>query len=186
MIFINFKTIIFTFILLSSCSFQTLNKYSDNSKSTQIKSNKFKNQVKLKRDKIKKKKLENLYVANSPRQSVVFEFRKERYLEGIQNKEVDNKIDYAQKALQATFKMFSKAPTTGMEHLKIKNTPRKIKFNFENFYTSTVNYNKIDEDINVLVLLPFSNKFRSIGQKIRKAIDLGILQSKNIMMYSFL
>ena len=179
MTFINFKTIIFTFILLSSCSFQTLNKYSDDSKSTHIKSNKFKNQVKLKRDKIKKKKLENLYVVNSSRQSVVFEFRKERYLEGIQNKEVDNKIDYAQKALQATFKMFSKAPTTGMEHLQIKNTPRKIRFNFENFYTSTVNYNEIDEDINVLVLLPFSNKFRSIGQKIRKAIDLGVLQSKN-------
>ena len=31
---------------------------------------------------------------------------------GIQNNEVENKINYAQKALQATFKMLSKAPTT--------------------------------------------------------------------------
>ena len=174
---INFKIIIIISILLSSCSTHSLNKHSDNSNSTQIKSNKFKNEVKLNKNKINKKKLENLYVANNPSQSVVFEFRKERYLEGIQNKEVDNKIDYAQKALQATFKMLSKAPTTGMEHLKIKNTPHKIKFNFENFYNVTGN--RIVKETNVLVLLPFSNKYRSIGQNIRKAIDLAVLQSKN-------
>ena len=115
--------------------------------------------------------VENLYVTNNPNKSVVFEFRKERYLEGIQRKEVEDKIDYAQKALQATFKMLSKAPTTGMEHLKIKNTSHKIKYNFENFYNSVSKTDKIKEEINVLVLLPFSNKFRSIGEKIRKAIE---------------
>ena len=118
-------------------------------------------------------------MANKPSQSVVFEFRKERYLEGIENKEIDNKINYAQKALQATFKMLSKAPTTGMEHLKIKKTSHKIKFNFENFYHANDNPNQIVQDIKVLVLLPFSNKFRTIGNKIRKAIDLAVLQSKN-------
>ena len=179
MTFINFKFIIFISILLSSCSPQTLKKYSDNSNSTYNKSNKFKNEVKLKKNKINKQKLENLYVGNNPSQSVVFEFRKERYLEGIQNKEVDKKINYAQKALQATFKMLSKAPTTGMEHLKIKNVPHKIKFSFKNYYQSRSNFNKIDEDINILVLLPFSKKYRSIGEKIRKAIDLAVLQSKS-------
>ena len=176
---INFKIIIYIFILLSSCSSHTLNKHFDNSNSTQIKSNEFKNEVKSNQDRISKKKLENLYSANNSSQSVVFEFRKERYLEGIENKEVDNKIDYAQKALQATFKMLSKAPTTGMEHLKIKNTSHKIQFNFDNFYKSTRNSNLINDDIHVLVLLPFSNKFRSIGEKIRKAIDLAVIQSKN-------
>ena len=161
--------------MLSSCSSYTSNKYSDNSNSTQIKSNEFK----TKNNKIKKKKLENLYSLSNPSQSVVFEFRKERYLEGIQSKEVDNRIDYAQKALQATFKMLSKAPTTGMEHLKIKKTSHKIKYNFENFYNSNASFNTTSEDINVLVLLPFSKKFRSIGEKIRKAVDLAILQSKN-------
>ncbi len=179
MTFTNFKIIIFIFILLSSCTSQTLNKYSHNSNPKDIKSNKFENEVKLNKNKINKEKLENLYVVSKPSQSVVFEFRKERYLEGIQNKEVDDKINYAQKALQATFKMLSKAPTTGMEHLKIKNTTHKIKFNFKNFYNSFSNLNKIDDDINVLILLPFSNKYRSIGEKIRKAIDLGLLQSKN-------
>ena len=175
MTFINFKILIYIFVLLSSCSSHISNKFSDNSTSTQIKSNEFK----LNKNKINKKKLENLYVASNPSESVVFEFRKERYLEGIQSKEVENKIDYAQKALQATFKMLSKAPTTGMEHLKIKNTSHKIKYNFENFYNSTSKSDKINEEINILVLLPFSNKFRSIGEKIRKAVDLAVLQSKN-------
>ncbi len=175
MIFINFKILIYIFIFLSSCSSYTSNKYSYNSNSTKIKSNEFKSD----NNKIKKKKLENFYKANNSGQSVVFEFRKERYLEGIQSKEVDNRIDYAQKALQATFKMLSKAPTTGMEHLKIKKTSHKIKYNFENFYNSITNSNTISKDINVLVLLPSSNKFRTIGEKIRKAIDLAVLQSKN-------
>ena len=173
--FINFKIIIFIFVLLSSCNSQTLNKYSGNSNSTQIKSNKFKTN----KNKITKRKLENWSKANNSGQSVVFEFRKERYLEGIQNKEVDDKINYAQKALQATFKMLSKAPTTGMEHLKIRNKTNNVKFDFRNFYNSVSNSSKIDEDINILVLLPFSNKFRSIGEKIRKAMDLGVLESKN-------
>ena len=173
--FINIKIIIFIFVFLSSCTSQTLNKYSGNSNSTQIKSNNFKPN----KNKISKKKLENLSEGNNLGQSIVFEFRKERYLEGIQNNEVDDKINYAQKALQATFKMLSKAPTTGMEHLKIKNTSNKIKFDFKNFYDSISNSNKFNEDTNVLVLLPFSKKFRSIGEKIRKAIDLGVLQSKN-------
>ena len=126
MTFINFKILIYIFILLSSCSSHISTEFYDNSTSPQIKSNEFKPN----KNEIDKKKLENLYVAKNPSESVVFEFRKERYLEGIQNKEVENKIDYAQKALQATFKMLSKAPTTGMEHLKIKNTSYKVKYNF--------------------------------------------------------
>ena len=175
MTFINSKILILIFVLLSSCTLQTLQKHSDNSNSTQIKSNEFKSN----KNKISKKKLENLYVTNNSDQSVVFEFRKERYLEGIKNDEVEDKIDYAQKALQATFKMLSKAPTTGMEHLKINTTSNDIKFDFKNFYSTISKSNKINEDINILVLLPFSNKFRSIGERIRKAIDLGVLQSKN-------
>ena len=175
MSFIKFKILIFIFVLLSSCSPHISSEFSDNSTSTQIKSN----DLKSKKNKIDKKKLENLYVINNPRESVVFEFRKERYLEGIQSKEVERKIDYAQKALQATFKMLSKAPTTGMEHLKIKNTSHKIKYNFENFYNSNSESDKINEQINILVLLPFSNRFRSIGEKIRKAVDLAVIQSKN-------
>ena len=115
MTFINFKILIYIFILLSSCSSHISNEFSDNTTSTQIKSN----ELKSNKNKIDKKKLENLYVTNNSSEGVVFEFRKERYLEGIQSKEVENKIDYAQKALQATFKMLSKAPTTGMEHLKL-------------------------------------------------------------------
>ena len=179
MSFINFKIIIFIFTFLSSCTYQTLNKYPDNNNSTNIKNKVFKNDIKSNKNKINKEKLENLYIAKKPGQGIIFEFKKERYLEGIENKEFDDKINYAQKALQATFKMLSKAPTTGMEHLKIKSAAHKIIYNFNNFYNSSSNSNKVDNDKNVLVLLPFSNKYRSIGEKIRKAIDLALLQSKN-------
>ena len=81
MAFINFKIIIFIFILLSACTSQTMNKYSYKN-STQVKSNDFKNKVKLKTNKIDKEKLENLNVSSNSGQSVIFEFRKERYLEG--------------------------------------------------------------------------------------------------------
>ena len=174
---ISLKIISFILIFLSSCSFQTQNEFSHNSNSTQIKSN----ELKLNKSEINKEKLENLSVGNNSDQGVVFEFKKERYLEGIQNKEVDDKINYAQKALQATFKMLSKAPTTGMEHLKIKNTSHKIEFNFKNFYNSFTNTNKIkkDNDFNILVLLPLTNKYKSIGVKIRKSIDLAMLQNTN-------
>ena len=100
MTLINFKILIYIFVLLSSCSSHISNEFSDNSTSKEIKSN----ELKLNKNKINKKKLENLYVTSNPSKSVVFEFRKERYLEGIENKVVDNKINYAQKALQATFK----------------------------------------------------------------------------------
>ena len=174
---ISLKIISFILIFLSSCSFQTQNEFSHNSNSTQIKSN----ELKSNKSEINKEKLENLSVGNNSDQGVVFEFKKERYLEGIQNKEVDDKINYAQKALQATFKMLSKAPTTGMEHLKIKNTSHKIEFNFKNFYNSFTNTNKIkkDNDFNILVLLPLTNKYKSIGVKIRKSIDLAMLQNTN-------
>ncbi len=153
--------------------------FSDNSNSIQLKSNEFKDISKSKQSVIDKEKLENLYVPKNPSQSVVFEFRKERYLEGIQDKELDDKINYAQKALQATFKMLSKAPTTGMEHLKIKRKSHKVNFNFKNFYETESNFNQINDDNTILVLLPLSSKYKPIGKKIRKALDLGVIQTKN-------
>ena len=76
MTFFNSRTIILIFILLSSCTSQTLNKHSYNN-SAHIKSNKFNNEVKLKKYKINKEKLENLYIPKKLSQSVIFEFRKE-------------------------------------------------------------------------------------------------------------
>ena len=68
MTLIDFKILIYIFVLLSSCASHISNEFSDNSTSTQIKSNDFKS----KKNKIDKKKLENLYVINNPRESVVF------------------------------------------------------------------------------------------------------------------
>ena len=59
MTFINFKILIYIFVLLTSCSSHISNEFSDNSTSTQIKSNEFK----LKKNKISKKKLENSFKA---------------------------------------------------------------------------------------------------------------------------
>ena len=82
MTLINFKIIIFIFILLSSCSSRNLNKYSDKTNSTQMKTD----EIRLNQNKINKEKLENLYIANKPNQSVVFEFRKESILREFKTK----------------------------------------------------------------------------------------------------
>ena len=112
---------------------------------------------------------------------VVFEFRKERYLEGIDTKDINDKINLTQKALQATFKMLSKAPSTGMEHLRFNPSPQleNINYNFKNYYLENNLKEKKFVESTVLVLLPLSNKFRVFGEKLRKSIDLGILEVKN-------
>ena len=112
---------------------------------------------------------------------VVFEFRKERYLEGIDTKDINDKINLTQKALQATFKMLSKAPSTGMEHLRFNPSPQleNINYNFKNYYLEHNLKEKKFVESTVLVLLPLSNKFRVFGEKLRKSIDLGILEVKN-------
>ena len=69
---INLKIIIFISIFLSSCSTKTLNKYSDNSNSTQVKSNKFKSIE----NKINREKLKNLYVEKNPSQGVILNLKK--------------------------------------------------------------------------------------------------------------
>tara|TARA_E500000178_G_C16998039_1_gene744221 strand:- start:223 stop:1686 length:1464 start_codon:yes stop_codon:yes gene_type:complete len=173
---IRCKSLIFISIFLYSCSVETIKK--DHKNQILPKNNIGQVESKSIRNDINKEKLNNLFDSNNPTGKVVFEFRKERYLEGIDNKEIDNKINYTQKALQATFKMLTKAPSTGMEHLSIKNNFRKIKFNFSNFY-SNKKTNFVNQSPNVvLVLMPLSGKFRGIGEKIRKALDLAMLQVK--------
>ena len=79
---------------------------------------------KEKRSEIKKEKLNMLSKSKDDYSSVIFEFRKERYLEGVDSQEVSDKINFSEKALQATFKMLTKAPTTGMEHLNLRENSR--------------------------------------------------------------
>ena len=178
MTLIKYKSLIFISIFLYSCAVEPIKKDYKNqilpkNNIGHVESKSIRNDTI-----INKEKLNNLFDSKNPTGKVVFEFRKERYLEGIDNKEIDNKINYTQKALQATFKMLTKAPSTGMEHLSIKKNFRKIKFNFSNFYLNNKT-NLVNENPGViLVLLPLSGKFRGIGEKIRKALDLAMLQEK--------
>ncbi len=118
---------------------------------------------------------------NLKNDAVVFEFRNERYLEGIETKDINEKIVLAERALQATFKMLSRAPSTGMEHLKFNQSSKveNINYNFENFYSKKIKNSEMNYENTVLILLPISNKFRVFGEKIRKSIDLGILEEEN-------
>ena len=70
---------------------------------------------------------------------VVFEFKNERLLEGIyENKIVTDQVR-AEKALQATFKMLNKSPSTGMESLSYNKSfieTKPINYYLTNYYES--------------------------------------------------
>ena len=89
MTLIRCKSLIFISIFLYSCSVETIKK--DHKNQILPKNNIGQVDSKSIRNDVNKEKLNNLFDSNNPTGKVVFEFRKERYLEGIDNKEIDNK-----------------------------------------------------------------------------------------------
>ena len=128
---------------------------------------------------VKKEKLQLTTKKQSTSNSVIFEFKNERYLEGVYEKKYQKNIEIAQKAIQATFKMFTKVPSTGMETLNFSKQfqeSKPINYNFKNYYeTNFPSQNRIIEKT-ILVLLPHSGPYKDFGENIRKSIDLGLLE----------
>ncbi len=111
---------------------------------------------------------------------VVFEFRNERLLHGrgIKKKKVFKKND---QALTAVFKMFK-------QNLSLKKNELDISNDGEVFEEIDYNKNKNNKDQkNILVLLPFTGPYSNFGIKIRKALDLSILNfgSNNVRVIYF-
>ena len=104
---------------------------------------------------------------------VIFEFRNERLLQGrnISNKNEEKKTKLALSAVQ---KMFNKNVSSNNNLLNLKkdeNIPILNRYISE--ASKTLNYQHI------LVFLPFTGKYSNFGNKIRKSLDLSVLNFGN-------
>ena len=128
---------------------------------------------------LKKEILRNSFVENNQITSkktssnIIFEFRNERLLQGrnISGNNIDKKTKLALSAVQ---KMFKKNLSSNDTELNLKNndnTSTSNRYIFEK--SKALNY-----DI-VLVFLPLTGKYSNFGTKIRKSLDLSILNFGN-------
>ena len=135
----------------------------------------------LKNDKVRKEVISNLFSKKSSSNNVIFEFKNERYLQGIDKKEFQKKSIIAEKAINATFKMLTKTPSTGMESLKFNENYKvykSINYKFNNYFENEKIFNHYDNKKNILVLLPMSGLYKKFGKKIRQALELSLLETK--------
>ena len=135
----------------------------------------------LKNDKVRKEVISNLFSKKSSSNNVIFEFKNERYIQGIDKKEFKKKSIIAEKAINATFKMLTKTPSTGMESLKFNENYKvykSINYKFNNYFENEKIFNDYDNKKNILVLLPMSGLYKKFGKKIRQALELSLLETK--------
>ena len=106
---------------------------------------------------------------NLKNDNVVFEFRNERLLQGrnpLSN--ADNKK--TKKALSAVLKMFKKNLSSNSTELQLEyfdSTKDKDNYFFET--------NEFSKSQNIIAFLPLVGKYSNFGNKIRKALDISIL-----------
>ena len=146
-------------------------------------------EVKLNKEKIRKKidivKKEKLFTSKeklSSANNVTFEFKTERYLEGFEEKQYQKNLKIAEKAIQATFKMLTKAPSTGMESITFGQkfqSYKPVDYKFANYFLH--NQSLVEKKIKktILVFLPFSGLYEKFGEKLRKSLELGLLETQN-------
>ena len=104
---------------------------------------------------------------------IIFEFRNERLLQGrnISNNVEDKKTRLALSAVQ---KMFKKNLSSSDTELNLKDNENISTFNRYMFESNkTINYQ------NIIVFLPLTGKYSNFGNKIRKSLDLSILNYGN-------
>ena len=111
---------------------------------------------------------ENLAI-NLKNDNVIFEFRNERLLQGRNNlNNVDEKK--TKKALSAVLKMLNKNLSSNSTELQLEyNNSSK---NIDNYIFET---NEFSKSQNIIAFLPLSGKYSNFGNRIRKALDLSIL-----------
>ena len=104
---------------------------------------------------------------------IIFEFRNERLLQGrnIPNNVEDKKTRLALSAVQ---KMFKKNLSSSDTELNLKNNENISTFNRYMFESNkSINYQ------NIIVFLPLTGEYSSFGNKIRKSLDLSMLNYGN-------
>ena len=105
--------------------------------------------------------------------NIIFEFRNERLLQG---RNITNNIkeEKTRLALSAVQKMFKKNLSSSDNEINLKNNDKISTFDRYNFEKSkSINYQ------NIIVFLPLTGKYSNFGNKIRKSLDLSILNFGN-------
>ncbi len=101
--------------------------------------------------------------------NIIFEFRNERLLQG-RNISDNIKIEKTRLALSAVQKMFKKNLSSSDNEINLKNNDNISTLDRYNLEKSkSISYR------NIIVFLPLTGKYSSFGNKIRKALDLSIL-----------
>ncbi len=114
-------------------------------------------------------------------ENVIFEFKNERLLQGreVLNKQNEKKTE---KALTAVLKMFRKNVTSNQLYTDINENNELSKVdNYSHEINEVLKYK------NILAFLPLTGRYSNFGTKIRKAIDLSILNfgSNNLKIIYF-
>ena len=165
--------------IINGCNNKNSKLIIENKKTEEIKNlNKQKkpslNKNNLKKEVLKSKRAEtNNTKFKEENNNIIFEFRNERLLQGRDIS--DNIIDKKKKlALSAVQRMFKKNLSSNDTELNLTNNDNMSLLNryiFEN--------NKTVEFKNIIVFLPLTGKYLNFGNKIRKALDLSILNFGN-------
>ena len=136
------------------------------------------NKVFVKKNSLKKEVLRNKITEKNnvklreKNNNIIFEFKNERLLQGrnISN----NKEKKTRLALSAVQKMFKKNLSSSNNEINLKNNDNISTLDRYNFEKSkAINYQ------NIIVFLPLTGKYSSFGNKIRKSLDLSILNFGN-------
>ena len=115
-------------------------------------------------------KKDNLTLKNSNNESVIFEFKNERLLQGRSYPKNLNKKQ-TEKALSAVLKMFKRNLSSNDPKLYQKKDENISEFNAYVFEK-----NEVSKYQNIIVFLPLTGQYSIFGNKIRKALDLSILK----------
>ena len=133
----------------------------------------FFNKDDLKKEVLQNRITEKNNIKQKEENNIIFEFRNERLLQG-RNITNNFKEEKTRLALSAVQKMFKKNLSSSDNEINLKNNDKISTFDKYNLEKSkAINYQ------NILVFLPLTEKYSNFGNKIRKALDLSILNFGN-------
>ena len=175
----NLTIILCILLMVNGCNDENSKLIIENNKIEEIKRpNKqkklFLNKNNLKKEVLKSKRVEtNNTKLKEENNNIIFEFRNERLLQGrdVSDNIVEKKKKLALSAVQRMFKKNLSSNDTELNLTNNDNISLLNRYTFEN--------NKTIEFKNIIVFLPLTGKYLNFGNKIRKSLDLSILNFGN-------
>ncbi len=178
----NFIIILCILLMINGCGDENSKLIIENNNKTEKTNKPFFNKTVLKKEVLKskikeknkvKQKEENNIKLKEQNNNIIFEFKNERLLQGrnISNNIKEKKTKLALSAVQ---KMFKKNLSSSDSEINLKsndNITTLDRYNFEK--NDGISYQ------NIIVFLPLTGKYSNFGNKIRKSLDLSILNFGN-------